>query len=222
MKNKSDTNLIRHYCKLHQDQIFDVHDMMREFPNVSPSNFRKYVSRLAEDHVLALISKGVYLIAGVAEDFLVEDAINSYYITGDTRPAKDWLLYTSGIIQERPEVKTYYKNWNQGNKKIGNIQILESKIIPTPFNRIKVTALDLIALEKEIKEDDLGNYSKCLFELLQNYKDLEWLYEPSIDYPRWVYLKLANLLDSMHISNRVMETYEDEIERANRLERNRI
>lgn len=52
MRNKSDTNLIRHYCKLHQNQIFDVHDVMKEFKEVTPSNFRKYVSRLVEEQLL--------------------------------------------------------------------------------------------------------------------------------------------------------------------------
>lgn len=218
MKNRSDTNLIRHYCKLHQDQIFDVHDMMMQFRDIPPSNFRKYVSRLVEEHVLTPISKGVYIIAYTDSEVLINEAIHQYYITGDTRLAKDSLLFVCGIIKENPKVHTYYKVWDQGNKKIGDYQFLESKVYMNFFNRAKVTTLDLIALEKEIDEDDLGNYSKFLSTVLPGYKENQYCWEPDVDYPRWVYMRLANLLDSMHISNRVMEYYENKIKGTDRLE----
>jgi hypothetical protein len=44
MKNKSDTNLIRHYCNLHSGSFLDVgrvHD--DHFKDLSESVFRKYV-----------------------------------------------------------------------------------------------------------------------------------------------------------------------------------
>ena len=50
MKNKSDTNLLRHYCNLHSGSFLDVgrvHD--EHFKDLSESVFRKYVSRLTND-----------------------------------------------------------------------------------------------------------------------------------------------------------------------------
>ena len=70
MNNKSDTNSIRHYCALHKQMIFDVSEVKDKFPVVSDSNFRKYVSRLVEERVLTVISKGIYFIGDELPDNL--------------------------------------------------------------------------------------------------------------------------------------------------------
>lgn len=61
MKNKSTTNLLRHYCNLHKGEMFDVHDVSIHFKNVPISSFRKYVSRLVEEGILTPISKSLIL-----------------------------------------------------------------------------------------------------------------------------------------------------------------
>jgi len=221
MKNKSDTNLIRHYCKTHGLEIFDVHDMMKKFPDVSPSNFRKYVSRLVGEYLLWPISKGVYFIGNNPTETIIDAAIRDYYFKC-TRCAKESFLFSMGIIDERPETPTYYIDWSQGNKKIKGIQFIESKNVFNLMAYRKLDLLDMIYYEDLVHEDDKGKYSLKLAELLLTYKEISSEDEPRIEYPRYVYIKLANLLDSMHISNRVMENYENEVERANRLERNRL
>lgn len=217
MKNKSDTNLIRHYCKLHQNQIFDVHDVMKEFKEVTPSNFRKYVSRLVEEQLLWPVSKGVYFIGYKPDDDQIDLAIAYYYSTF-ARPAKEWLLYRCGIIEKEPEVRSFYICWDQGNKKIRDVQLIGCRGMVMPLNEAKITTLDIISQERNIPEDDLGNYVKFLSKVLPHYKEVEYWYEPEVDHPRWVYVRLANLLDSMHISNRVMEYYENKIKGTDRLE----
>lgn len=87
-----------------------------------------------------------------------------------------------------------------------------------PLNKAKITTLDIILQEKNINEEDPGNYTKFLAGVVSHYKEVEYWYEPEVDHPRWVYMRLATLLDSMHISNRVMEYYENKIKGTNRLE----
>lgn len=66
------------------------------------------------------------------------------------------------------------------------------------------------------------NYSAKLAEMLLNYKEVNYIDKPEIEYPRIIYIKLANLLDSMHISNRVIEYYENKLKDTNRQKRDWI
>lgn len=50
-----------------------------------------------------------------------------------------------------------------------------------------------------------------IYELAKSYKDSNFS-KHHMFYPRKVYIRLANLLESMHISNRVMEIYESKKE----------
>ena len=79
MNNKSDTNSIRHYCVLHKQMIFDVSEVKDKFPLVSDSNFRKYVSRLVEERVLTVISKGIYFIGDELPDNLEKLLLDHYF-----------------------------------------------------------------------------------------------------------------------------------------------
>lgn len=75
MKNKSTTNLLRHYCNMHKNEIFDVYNVSCHFKDVPNSSLRKYVSRLVEEGILLPISKGVYFIGNDPTDLMISQAI---------------------------------------------------------------------------------------------------------------------------------------------------
>ena len=63
MKNKSDTNLLRHYCNLNKGSFLDVGSVHYEhFRDISESVFRKYVSRLSKEGMIQPVSKGLFYI----------------------------------------------------------------------------------------------------------------------------------------------------------------
>lgn len=212
MKNKSDTNLVRHYCSKNENEIFDVTFMQNHFRDIPNSNLRKYVSRLVEEGILTPISKGVYFIGANPTDEEIDLAIKRYYFRFDCRPIKETLLYKLGIIEKEPEVKTYFIYWNIGNKKVLNYQFIESKNKEYLWGNNKLQLLDLIACEKIISDDDYPKYTFELMRMAEKYNSSKEDCDHYIEYPRWVYLRLANLLDVMHISNRVMQDYDNNIE----------
>lgn len=72
MKNKFDTNLLRHYCNCHRNSFLyvgRVHD--EHIKDISESVFRKYVSRLTEEEMLQPVSKGLLYISYSISDNLV-------------------------------------------------------------------------------------------------------------------------------------------------------
>lgn len=119
MNNHSTTNLIRHYSNLHFQEIFDVELVNRfKFNTVAPNAFRKYISRLVEEHILTPVSKGVYYIGPSLPDRIDEVVFHKYFDSRDSRYAKETLLYKLGIIETKPETITFYKIWNRGNRNI--------------------------------------------------------------------------------------------------------
>ena len=216
MNNKSDTNSIRHYCVLHKQMIFDVSEVKDKFPLVSDSNFRKYVSRLVEERVLTVISKGIYFIGDELPDNLEKLLLGHYFDPRTDRPAKDYLLYKLGITETKPETLTFYKLWKKGNKKIGNLQILECKGYVLDDELETETLLDLVAAESYVSEEDKYSYVQKIVEIAYlTQGKLKFPY--FLQHPRYVYSRLANWLDQLHISNEVMQEYEKQVEHTNRL-----
>ena len=71
------------------------------------------------------MSKGVYLIDG--SDMSYEDRIIKNYLEDDEgMPTGRYLLYTLGLVSEKPLDINIKTNLSIGNKKIGNIQVIES------------------------------------------------------------------------------------------------
>lgn len=102
MKNKSDTNLLRHYCNCHRDSFLDdgrVHD--EHIKDISESLFRKYVSRLTEEGMLQPVSKGIIYIGYSISDNL-DSKICSFFGARNIHFG-DYLLYGLGIIDKKPE-----------------------------------------------------------------------------------------------------------------------
>ena len=220
METKSVTSSLREYCKKHPREVFDVELMNRSYPETTPSAFRKFVSRLVEEGILTPASKGVYVIGNDLSQDDIYRVVKKHYIYPFDRPLKESLLYELGIIDEKPEIETYSKIWPRGNRNILNLRIVEGKntSLREAGCREKVILLDLIDAEKCVPDDEeiKMNYSVKLAEMLLNYKEVDYIFEPEIEYSRIIYIKLANLLDSMHISNRVIEYYENKLKDTNR------
>ena len=209
MNNKSDTNLIRHYCHIHKGYFFDVKQLKRtDFNFISESNFRKYVSRMVEEKELTYIDKGFYYI-GSELPLDIDEKIEKRFI-GDPYAiyGGEALLWKLGIKTEKPETVTILTSYGGTNRRIKNIQ-LEYKsftILSKPLSVI----LELINSQKLLSEDDSSTYLMKIVELMPT--DIEFeLNEMSINYPRIVYTRLANYLIQMNISNEVMAWYENKL-----------
>ena len=215
MNNHSTTNLIRHYCNLHFQEIFDVELVNRiKFNTVAPNTFRKYVSRLVEEHVLTPISKGVYYIGPSLPDNIEQVAFNKYFDSYSCRFAKETLLYKLGIIDKKPETITFYKWWNRGNRNIYNLHIIETKGLDPIYNNI-AEILELLDCEKLVGLEDKSTYVAKLYEKLAIARSFKFDKSLTNLYSRIVFSKLAYFLDQLHISNKVMQDYEDYIKAAN-------
>lgn len=203
--------MIRHYCALHSGGIFDVQFLHRqEFSTYDESSYRKYVSRLVEEGLLTPISKGVYFIGKSLPSNLDSIIVDSYKI----RLAfygKESFLFDEGIIESKPIITTLYMTWSFGNKKVGNVQIIRNPnaMVLGKEHYVKQKLLELINCQKLIDEDDKGNYAMALAKYTSEYIEPR---EGSVEYnfyPRSTYIELANLLDKLNISNRVMQVYEN-------------
>ena len=84
---------------------------------------------------------------------------------------------------------------------------MASKDAYTLVTRDLPILLELIHCESIIEEDYEVACAYRIYELAKSYKDSNFS-KHHMFYLRKVYIKLANLLKSMHISNRVMEIYE--------------
>lgn len=63
MKNKSEMNSLRYIVRRSFAQLFDTSQMWKtHFKSMSFDSFRKYVSRLVEEHELIPVGKGLYYV----------------------------------------------------------------------------------------------------------------------------------------------------------------
>lgn len=203
-----DTELIRNYCKSNYGGVFDANFLWNKvFSSIPRPNFRKYLTRFVDDGTLIQISKGVYLIGETDEDHALR--ITNHYL--GTKMFKGIFAGASAVYQNQltsivPDTITIKTPLTVGNKKILNLQILESN---SSFvgNSLKIAeAIELIANEKYVDIDKYGLYKATVGSLLRFYSDDSFA-SLKIEYPQIVYLKLANILDELHISNEVKEIY---------------
>ena len=209
----TDTGIVRNYCENNIGGLFDLNylsnNLFKDIPNV---NLRKIVSRLIDSGLLRQISKGVYLI-GESDLSDEERVIKHYTFDGEVRigmPCGDYLFYELGLTSNVPTIKEIKTTKTVGNKRIGNIQINECKsvIAEGALHTFEITiALELIYHRAHLK---YAGATEIIGDCLAYYKDFILKYM-EIEYPIHVYKILAELLDSMGISNRVIEYYEEKI-----------
>ena len=221
MSRPTDTSIVRDYCLANGGGVFDLNyafnHLFRDIPHV---NLRKIATRLEKEGVLRQISKGVFLIGESELDD--EGRIIDHYLYEDYvrvgMPCGDYLLYKLGFRKEKPEVITIRTTKTIGNKKIGNIQILETKspIVEGVLHSYEIeVVLELLEHRLHIDEESLQEASKLIEKNLKNYYKDFVFNRLSMDHQRNVYIQLATLLDSMQISHTVMDIYVEKTRLSN-------
>ena len=207
MKNKSDTNLLRYYCNCHKEELFDVDEVHNgHFKELSPNTFRKYVSRLVEEHKLQPISKGLYFI-GQEIPNNIDELILRYFCKYKKVHFGNSLLYELNIISDKPEFEEIRCSKGLGNRHVRGFYLKPLTFSEILAPRYLLELVELISLENTISEDNEFAYMTAIGDRVKQYRDSD-LSHLSIEYRRIVYIKLANLLSSLHISNTVMQWYE--------------
>lgn len=209
MRRESDTGIVRNYCQNNVGGVFDLNYLSKhnflDIPNV---NLRKIVTRFIDQGILRQVSKGVYLIG--ESDMSEEDRIIKHYIKDEWgMHTGRYLLYTLGLVSEKPTDITIKTNLSIGNKKIGNIQVIESH---SSFHKLVgakdiITALEILSMNNEVDESKMFEATKIVEEFLKRYNDSRMQTYIKNEYSRSVYVKFARILDSMNIPNKVMELY---------------
>lgn len=212
MGRPTDTSIVRDYCNANIGGIFDLNYLASEvFPDIPHVNMRKIATRLADAGLLRQISKGVYFI-GESELSDEERIIKHYLFEGDIRVGMftgKSLLFELGLTKQKPSLIEIKTNKTIGNKTIGNVDIkhTDSNFASglAACYEIQV-AIELIINADYVDGDKTDELYQQISRHIRRYSDVGFK-GLSIDYPRIVYIKLADLLNSMEISNRVMEIY---------------
>ncbi len=202
---------IRHYCRYHPKTIFDVAQIWRsEFSFLDQSSFRKYVSRLVKDGFLSSISKGVYFVGDEPQSNIDEIILQHYCGGCPVFYAKESLLYREGVISEKPILTKVYLPWDLGNRTIRGFYFIQSdSVLDFQYMPERLTLLELMDSEKLVDEDDLGLFGKAVLYHCEKFKNERQIPHRKTTYPRITYIKLAKVLDKCHISNSVMNDYEN-------------
>jgi len=162
-----------------------------------------------EEGALHQISKGIFIIGDtelskkeiIFKNYLVANLV---FVKGI--PAKEYLLLTLGLTNKENVNVTIYSNKTFSNKNICGIKVMPSKDAYALVTKGLAILLELIHCEPIIKEEYEVAWAYKIYELAKSYKDSNFS-KHNMFYPRKVYIRLANLLERMHISNRVMEIY---------------
>ena len=208
----TDTGIVRSYCENNVGGVFDLNYLANNiFKDIPHVNLRKIVTRLIDSGLLRQVSKGVYMI-GESELSDEERIIQHYTYDEDVRigmASGNYLMYLLGLLDNEPRIKEIRSTRTVGNKLIGNVQIIESKssIAEGGLHTYEI----FVVMEILYRHDEIPScYADKAFDIIQRncrlYKDFILKYM-EIEYPRTAYINLANTLDSMEISNRVMEYY---------------
>lgn len=211
----SQTGVIREYCTDHKGGLFDLGYLSKTiFKDIPLANLRKYVTRLVEEGMLHQISKGIFIIGNTElsnEEIILKHYLIDHVVFIKGIPAKEYLLYTLELTSKENVDITIYSNETYSNKNICGVKVMASKEVYALVTRDLAILLELIYCESIIEEDYEVAWAYRIYELAKSYKDSNFS-KHHMFYPRKVYIRLANLLESMHISNRVMEIYESKKE----------
>ena len=211
----SQTSEVKEYCDKHNGKLFDLGYLSKTiFRDIPLANLRKYVTRLVEQKVLRQLSKGIFVIGETDlpdVDFIIYHYLIDVGITPYGIPAKEYLLQKLDLTDKENVPITIYTRKSFSNKNICGVNIIaypNSLFFDSYFLAI---LLELIHCETLVEEEFKALWVVKLHEYAKYYNDNTFS-QFELTYPRYVYLRLANLLDLMHISNRVMEIYDNKKE----------
>lgn len=211
----SQTGVIREYCTDHKGGLFDLGYLSKTiFKDIPLANLRKYVTRLVEEGMLHQISKGIFIIGNTElsnEEIILKHYLIDHVVFIKGIPAKEYLLYTLELTSKENVDITIYSNETYSNKNICGVKVMASKEAYALVTQDLAILLELIHCESIIEEEYEVAWAYKIYELAKSYKDSNFS-KHHMFYPRKVYIRLASLLESMHISNRVMEIYESKKE----------
>ena len=212
MGRNSESLLVKKYCEEHQGELFDFGYLSsHHFKTMDYNNLRMIVSRLDKQNVIRKISKGIFII-GESDKSDEEIIIDHYLKDGFGMASGEYLLYKLGIIEDKPEEIEIYSRYVTGNKQIGNIKIIENRssfLYGSPLNVNML--IELVGCSNMVRGNSLFAFSSKIEELVKSYTDSSFATYIRYDYGRINFVKLASILDSMHISNKVMEIYATKI-----------
>lgn len=212
MGSKSDSALVKNYCENHYGELFDFGYLSsHHFQMIEYNNLRMIVSRLEKQGILHKISKGIFIIGETSKDSY-DVIIEHYTSNGNGMPAKEYLLFKLGIIDQEPKYKEIYSRLATGNKQIGNIKVIKNsssflKGIPANINLL----IELISCLKLVKDVEALALTIKISELAQKYDNSYLATYVLYDYGRINFIKLESFLNSINISNEVMKIYETKI-----------
>lgn len=214
MRRITDTELVRNYCENHKGDIFDINYASEcIFKDIPHANLRKIVSRLIDSGLLRTISKGVYVIG--ESNLSDEEVVINHYLKNelgmeDGSPVGDYLLFTEGFNENEPVIKEIKTRRTKGNKRIGNVQIIEShsEFRTLTSNYTIATAMELLEAGNPTNMAMISKYVEKIQACLSEYTDMKFMAQVKELYPAGVYYQLEKYLNSMQISHRVKDNYE--------------
>lgn len=223
MNDKTLTDSIIHYLHYHRGITFDVkrlHDF--HFKESNYDSFRKIISRLANKGEITHLGLTLYFNGEIEERFRFQTVLDYFinercgYYRGDT------LLYFLGIIEEQPEVFEINCNVERGVTCCGVKAVPFGKHgVGKRFSMVDFYCLcELMRIENTVDDD---HYYKLINKMHDfagevglnylEYKSGLAAFGLDTPFPRYIYFKVANLLQSFNLYNEVIEWYEDLQER---------
>ena len=212
MGRPTDSGIIKEYCATNNGGVFDVGYISEKvFPEIPNANLRKIVQRLVESGVLKQYAKGIYLI-GDSEIDDQERIVNFFLKEGELSTGmltEQALFYSLGLTDDKPERITLRSNKTSTVRHIGNIYVEPTKTLfgSGGFHTYEIcVVLDLIQNRQYVDVDKVQKYIEIRDKYASLYEDLT-MRCLDLDYPRIIHVKLAELLESMDISNKAVEIY---------------
>lgn len=215
MRRISDTELVRNYCEKHIGDIFDINYASENvFVDIPHVNLRKIISRLIDVGLLRTISKGVYTIG--ESPLSDEERVIKHYLTNEFSlpagtEAGSYLLYKKGLLSTEPVEKVIKSNMTKGNKKIGNVQIVESRNVYGIAGHELILAMELLSADTLKDQSLVEKWKKEIQTLLKGYTDMQFKAVVKDLYQGRTYYLLEQFLNTMQISHRVKEIYEIQV-----------
>ena len=215
MRRISDTELVRNYCEKHIGDIFDINYASENiFVDIPHVNLRKIISRLIDAGLLRTISKGVYAIG--ESSLSDEERVIKHYLTNEFSlpagiEAGSYLLYKKGLLSIEPVEKVIKSNMTKGNKKIGNVQIIESHNVYGLAGHELIIAMELLSADTLKDQSLVEKWEKEIQTLLKGYTDMQFKAVVKDLYQGRTYYLLEQFLNTMQISHRVKEIYEIQV-----------
>ena len=224
MSDKTLTDSIIHYLHYHKGITFDVKRLHNwHFKESNYDSFRKIISRLASKGEITHLGLTLYFNGEIDEELRYQTVLDYFiddrhgYYRGET------LLYTLGIIDEPPEVFEINCNVERG------VTCYDVKALPFSkygigkyFSMLDFYCLcELMRIENTVDDDHYYKLLNKMQELaykislsyFENNRNKIAAFGFEIQFPRYIYFKVANLLQSFNLYNEVIEWYEDLQER---------